>query len=139
MKKMFNGYWIWLLGEEKPNYEITGKYLFFSSDKDKLIEIAINEIEKHGFHRAKVNKRLLKGQTEHVLCLYYKDDTRKNELVERNKQEYGAKYRYWKSDEATLKGQYSKEFLEKLNESDRQYFTKPKRKKTTKSSSEERK
>ena len=139
MKMMFNGYWIWLLGEEKPNYEITGKYLFFSSDKDKLIEIAINEIEKHGFHRTKVNKHLLKGQTEHVLCLYYKDDSRKNELAERNKQEYGAKYRYWKSDEATLKGQYSKEFLEKLNESDKQYFTKPKRKKTTKSSSEKRK
>lgn len=123
MKMMFNGYWIWLASEEKPNYEITGKYLFFSSDQDKLIKIATNEIEKHGFHRAKVNKNLLEGQTEHVLCLYYEDDSRKHELAERNKKEYGVKYRYWKSDEATLRGQYSKEFLEKLSESDRQYFT----------------
>ena len=134
MKMMFNGYWILLLGEEKPNYEITGKYLFFSSDKDKLINIAINEIEKHGFHRAKVNTSLLKGQTEHVLCLYFEDDSRKYELAERNKREYGAKYRYWKSDEATLRGQYSKEFLEKLVKSDRRYFTKDKIKKTTKTS-----
>jgi hypothetical protein len=126
MKAKFDGYWIWLLSEKKPDYEITGKYLFFSSDKEKLIEIATNEIEKHDFHKAKVNMNPLKGQTEHVLCLYFKDDSRKHELAERNKQEYGAKYRYWKSDEATLKGQYSKEFLEKLNKTDRQYFVKPK-------------
>lgn len=129
MKITFDGYWIWLFSEEKPNYEIAGKYLFFSSDKDKLIEIATNELEKHGFHEAKVNMNLLEGQTEHVLCLYYRDDSRKYELAERNKEEYGVKYRYWKSDEATLKGQYSKEFLEKLSKSNKRYFTKPKRKK----------
>lgn len=134
MKMMFNGYWLWLINEEKPNHKITDKYLFFSPDKDKLVEIATNEIEKHGFHEAKVNMKLLKGQTEHVLCLYYKDDSRKYELAERNKREYGAKYRYWKSDEATLRGQYSTEFLEKLSKSDRRYFTKDKIKKATKSS-----
>jgi len=123
MKMMFDGFWLWLIGEKKPNYQIIGKYLFFSSDEDKLIEIATNEIEKHGFHEAKVNMNLLKGQTEHVLCLYYKDDSRKYELAERNREEYGVKYRYWKSDEATLRGQYSKEFLEKLSKSDRRYFT----------------
>jgi len=129
MKIKFGGYWIWLFSEQEPNYHITGKYLFFSEDKDKLIEIATNEIEKHGFHEAKVNDRLLDGQTEHVLCLYYKDDSRKTELAERNKQEYGVKYRYWKSDMATLQGQYSKEFLDKLSKTDRRYFTEPKIKK----------
>jgi hypothetical protein len=133
MKKTFDGYWIYLIKEERPNYTITGKYLFFSTDKDKLIEIAINEIENHGFHHAKVNNSLLKGQTDHVLCLYYKDDSRKYELAERNKQEYGVKYRYWKSDVATLEGQYSKEFLEKLSKPDRQHFTQNKLKKVTKS------
>lgn len=123
MKMTFDGHWLRLISEEEPNYVITGKYLFFSLDIDKLIEIAINEMEKHGFHRAKVNMSLLKGQTEHVLCLYYKDDSRKYELAERNKQEYGVKYRYWKSDRATLRGQYSKEFLEKLSKSDRRCFT----------------
>lgn len=131
MKKVFDGYWLRLISERKPNYKITGKYLFFSSDRDKLIEIAINEIEKHEFHRAKVNTSLLKGQTEHVLCLYYQDDSRKYELAERNKREYRVKYRYWKSDEATMRGQYSKKFLEKLSEADRQDFTKDKLKKAT--------
>jgi len=126
MKAKFEGYWIWLFSEEKPNYEITGKYLFFCKDKDKLIEIATNEIENHGFHEAKVNMNLLEGQTEHVLCLYYKDGSRKRELADRNKQEYGVKYRYWKSDLATLSGQYSKDFLNKLKKPDRQYFTKSK-------------
>jgi hypothetical protein len=127
MKVKFNGYWIWLLSEGKPSYTITGKYLFFNEDKDKLIGIATNEIENYGFHRAKVNMNLLEGQTEHVLCLYYKDDSRKNELADRNKQEYGVKYRCWKSDEATLEGQYSKEFLSKLQESERKHFTSEKR------------
>jgi hypothetical protein len=122
----FDGYWIWLFSENRPDYEITGKYLFFCEDKDKLIGIATNEIENHGFHEAKINENLLEGQTEHVLCLYYKDDSRKHELADRNKQEYDVKYRYWKSDEATLKGQYSKEFLEKLSKSERRYFTKDK-------------
>lgn len=126
MKRFFDGYWIWLLSEEKPNYAITGKYLFFCEDKDKLIEIANNEIENHGFHRAKVNENLLEGQTEHVLCLYYMDDSRKQELAERNKQKYEVKYRYWKSDEATLKGQYSSEFLNKLPKSERNHFTREK-------------
>ena len=123
MNVEFDGYWIWLSSEEKRSYAITGKYLFFCEDKDKLIGIATSEIENHGFHRAKVNENLLDSQTEHVLCLYYKDDSRKHELAERNKQEYGVKYRYWKSDEATLKGQYSNEFLSKLPESKRRRFT----------------
>jgi hypothetical protein len=123
VKIRFDGYWIWLFGDERPDYEITGKYLFFCGDRDKLIRIATNEIENYGFHEAKVNENLLKGQTEHVLCLYYKNDSRKHELAERNKQEYGVKYRYWKSDEATRNGQYSKEFLDKLSKSDRSHFT----------------
>lgn len=94
MKVKLDGYWIWLLSEEKANYTITGKYLFFSEDKDKLIGIATSEIENHSFHRAKVNENLLEGQTDYVLCLYYKDDSRKQELAERNKQEYEVKYRY---------------------------------------------
>lgn len=126
MKRVFDGYWIWIISKEKPDYKITGKYLFFSSNKDELIEIASKEIEKHGFHRAKVNMRLSKGQTEHVLCLYYSDDSRRLELAERNKAEYRVKYRHWKSDEATMRGKYSEEFLGKLSKADRQYLIKPK-------------
>lgn len=123
MIRLFDGYWIWLRVSEKISKPISGKYLFFSEDKEKLFEIATNEIEKHGFEMAKVNENLLEGQTEHVLCLYYEDDSRKNELAERNQQEYRVKYRYWKSDADTLKGKYSKEFLDKLPESEKKHFT----------------
>jgi len=123
IRKHFDGYWIWLFSKKKPLYDITGKYLFFCEDKDKLIEIAKNEIENHGFHEAKVNYRLLRGQTEHVLCLYYTDDSRKHELADRNMMEYYVKYRYWKSDSATLRGEYSKQFLDKLGKKEREYFT----------------
>jgi hypothetical protein len=124
--RLFDGYWIWLRASNKITKPITGKYLFFSEDKNKLLEIATNEIKNHGFEMAKVNENLLEGQTDHVLCLYYEDDSRKHELAERNRQEYGVKYRYWKSDEATLEGQYSDEFLSKLSKSKRKHFTKSK-------------
>ena len=124
VKRHFDGYWNWLLSPEEPDYQITGKYLFFDPDKEKLIRIAEKEIAEHGFHEAKVNNSLLEGRTEYVLCLYFENDLRKHELAERNNRDYGVKYRYWKSDEATLKGEYSKEFLERLSESDRRHFTK---------------
>jgi len=122
VEEYYDGYWIWLSGQDKPDYEITGKYLFFDSNKKRLIDIAHKEISEQGFHKAKVNDSLLGGRTEHVLCLYYKDDSRKNELAQRNNEQYGVKYRYWKSDAATLQGEYSKEFLENISEDDRQCF-----------------
>ena len=119
----YDGYWIWFLKEEKPNYEIGGKYLFFSEDKNKLIEIAKNEIANHSFHQAKVNEIKEDNQTEHVLCLYYEDNSRNDELAKRNEQEYKVKYRSWKSDEDTLNGVYSEAFLNKLSQDRRDFFT----------------
>lgn len=124
MKTEFDGEWIWFSKEERPDYKIIGKYLFFSEDKNKLIEIAKNEITNHSFHEAKVNEIKQGSHTEHVLCLYYKDDSRTDELASRNEREYKVKYRSWKSNEDTRKGQYSEEFLKKLSQEDRDYFTK---------------
>jgi len=119
----FDGYWIWLGSPVKPTYTITGKYLFFSENKERLIEIAKKEIENHGFHKAKVNDKLIGSGTEYVLCLYYKDDSRKQEMADRQRQEYpDVKYRYWKSDEDTIKGKYSQEFLQKLSKKDKNHF-----------------
>lgn len=111
-----------------PPYEIAGKYLFFSEDKNRLLEIARNELLNHRFHRAKVNAELLGDNLEHVLCLYYRDDSRKAELAQRNDSEYQAKFRYWKSDADTRDGHYSDEFLDKLAPKTRDHFkNRPKR------------
>jgi len=58
-----------------------------------------------------------------MFCVFIIDDSRKQELFDRNKQEYGVKYRYWKSDADTLRGKYSKEFLDKLPDSEKKHFT----------------
>jgi hypothetical protein len=118
------GHWIYVISEKKHNYTITGKYLFFSENKERLLELAKNEILDHDFHVAKVNNSLLGSNTEYVLCLYYHDDSRKYELAERYRERYSdTKYRYWKSDEDTIKGKYSEEFLSTLNKVDQEYFT----------------
>ena len=115
-----DGYWLWFLSKEKPPYPITGKYLFFSENLDTLKEIALEEIRNNGFHHAKVNLQLVGKNTEHVLCLYYKDDSRKHEFAQKYQDK--VKYRYWKSDEDTLKGKYSEEFLSKLSVDERREF-----------------
>ena len=120
----FNGYWQWIQSPKNYDYDITGKYLFFSEDKQRLMNIAMEEIKHHDFHIAKVNSELVGNNKEHVLCLYYKDNSRKDELADRVKKQYpDVKYRYWKSDEQTLSGQYSKEFLNKLDDDTRRRYT----------------
>ena len=102
---------------------ITGKYLFFSEDRNKLVKIAMEELERNGFQEAKVNTEGNKIGSEYVLCLYYKDDSRQHELAEKYAQTSGIKYRYWKTDRDTLSGKYSEEFLSKLKPKQRKEFT----------------
>ena len=112
--------------KDKPNYKITGKYLFFCEDREVLKKIAIEEIENNGFHHAKVNVEGQKQGTDYVLCLYYEDDGRKKELAEKYKDQLKVKFRYWKSDENTLKGDYSDEFLNQLSPEERKKWTRSK-------------
>ncbi|MHA1739399.1 MAG: hypothetical protein ACTSWD_12485 [Candidatus Heimdallarchaeota archaeon] len=119
-----DGYWEYFIHKQKPNYKITGKYLFFCKDREVLRQIAIDEIENNGFHHAKVNIEDKKQGEDYVLCLYYEDDSRKLEMAEKYKDESEVKYRYWKSDEDTLKGKYSDEFLNQLSPEERKKWTK---------------
>ena len=120
-----DGYWEWFERSDTPviPYEITGKYLFFSVNRDLLIEIAINELENGGFHHAKTHMAgVTPPSVEYVLCLYYKDDSRKYELAEKYRDIGELKYRYWKSDSDTLAGKYSKQFLNELLPRDHNIF-----------------
>jgi len=79
-----DGYWEWLDRSNIPTslYEITGKYLFFSPNRELLIDIAIEELENGGFHHAKTNMVGVEPPSgEYVLCLYYKDNSRSHELA----------------------------------------------------------
>jgi hypothetical protein len=110
----FDGYWLWVRTSEDEPYRVSGKYLYFAEDPMALLKIALEEVGHQGFHRAKVNAEVVSG-TEHVLCLYWKDDSRRYELSDRNSALYGVKYRWWKSDADTFAGKYSPEFLDGLH------------------------
>jgi len=103
--------WTWIKNNEISQEGITGKYLFFSNNRKKLLELAKKILSEKGLPLAKVNIKDKKN--DFVLCVYDKFPKLKNEL-----KEYAdfkiIHYRYWKSNKDTLKGKYSKEFLNNL-------------------------
>ena len=99
--------------KHRKDLGITGKYLFFNTNSDVLEKIVIDEFENNGFDVAKISAELGKF-SNYVLCLYYENDSRKDELAEKYQGKNGIEYKYWKSDEDTLKGKYSKQYLEKM-------------------------
>lgn len=111
----FDGFFLYLDIGKKPEYENTGKYLFFCSDNRKLFDIAVNEIMNHGFIKAQLVMRLDKGFNEYVLFLHYHDDSRSHELFMRNKKEHHVKFRGWKSY-AETNVSYSEGYLKKIAE-----------------------
>ena len=120
-----DGYWEWFERSDITvvPYRITGKYLFFSRNRELLVEIAVSELENGGFHQAKTHMaEITPPSDEYVLCLYYKDDSRKHELAKKYQNRIELKYRYWKSDDDTLAGKYSKEFIERLTPTDKKVF-----------------
>jgi hypothetical protein len=120
-----DGYWEWFERSDivAVPYEITGKYLFFSRNRNLLVEIAVEELENGGFHQAKTHMaEITPPSGEYVLCLYFRDATRKYELAKKYQKRIELKYRYWKSDEDTLAGKYSKQFLDRLSPSDKKEF-----------------
>lgn len=127
VKRSTDGHWEWFIKNEWPPYVITGKYLFFSADREVVVRIALDELTTGGFHEAKVPMEGKKLSAEYVLCLYYSDDSRKRELAEKYRNHRNLSYRYWKSDDATLAGQYSEEFLRRLSPNLKAGFTTPKK------------
>ena len=101
-----DGHWIWQVSKESRSYVITGKYLFFSQDQERLLELAKQEILTNNFHTSKVS--IEPDNNDYVLCLYYEDDSRKQELANLYKkfENDGLRYRYWKSDLETYLGIY---------------------------------
>ncbi len=109
-------YWKWIVNHDYPEDKLTlfkeevnkdhhgtiGKYLFFSKDRNELIELAKKLLKEYDLYHAKTPASLREGYTEYVLCVY---DIAPN-LTEEMKQykTETIKYRYWKSDEDTMKG-----------------------------------
>jgi hypothetical protein len=91
---------------------IKGKYLFFSDNKQELIDLAKNLLSELDLIKGKVpqrnNTRTSKGFA-FVLCVYDSKNRYSNFL--KTLETKTISYRYWKSDEATRNGAYSKQYL----------------------------
>lgn len=96
---------------------ITGKYLFFSDDKELLLENAKEIMQTFSLTDAKINfyeKSKHDDGFGHVLCIYDTEPRFKLRMAQ-----YGhvplLNYRGWKFDADTLAGKYSKKFLEAMS------------------------
>ena len=114
IRRRSDSHWEWFSSTEVPPYEIAGKYLFFSGDRELLVNIAIQELQSGQFHLAKIP---IVGQNvadEYVLCLYYGDESRHHDLAAKYRAEANLRYRCWKTNEATRRGEYSDRFRQSL-------------------------
>ena len=113
IKVSVDSYWI-RFGVPSQSSSFTGdcggKYLFFSTDQQTLQDICEYEISNHGFEVAKVSTE--PSNSDYVCCLYWSDDTRKQELSSRYRCREDIKYRYWKSNADTIARKYSKQHIQ---------------------------
>lgn len=90
---------------------ITGKYLFFSDDKNELIELAKDVLEKYDLAIAKTPSSNIPNSSEgfgFVLCVYDVENRFCEEL--KKLENDSISFRYWKSDKSTRAGLYSQKF-----------------------------
>src|SRR4051812_40170626 len=55
IRRRTDGHWEWFEAATRPPYEISGKYLFFATDRDILIAIALEELGTGIYHVAKTH------------------------------------------------------------------------------------
>jgi len=108
------GGWHWFFGRKYLG-NIEDKYLFFSSDFDKLKDVALHGLTQFpdNFWEAKISIESRNGG-EHVLCVYAEQNKIQDEMVkvaekfnvEIPKRRDGGIGRFWKTDAETLAGVY---------------------------------
>ncbi len=105
-------YWIKNNSSDQDRNNIKGKYLFFADNKEQLIELAKTILDKYNLLIAKTPSSNTPNNSKgfgFVLCVY---DTENRYCNEFKKMETNSiSFRYWKSDDATRAGRYSKQFI----------------------------
>lgn len=106
--------WAWIENNtlQQDSNSITGKYLFFSDSKDLLIDLAKKVLDEYDLLKAKVPSSDIPNNSKgfgFVLCIY---DTNNKYCDELKKLETNdISFRYWKSDNTTRAGKYSKQYM----------------------------
>ncbi len=103
--------WIYIINRNAFNMDISGKYMFFSDNKEELIELGKKLLIEYDLFAAKIPNTDIPNKNPgfgFVLCVYAKDDTlysMKHYSTET------ISYRGFKSNYKTQQGIYSQEFL----------------------------
>lgn len=107
-----DGFWEWFHSLKTNGPICSGKYLFFSKDRDSLIKLLIEIFKKSKLAEAKIPLNGNQVGGEYVLCVYSESDKDMDKFKRLTNKYSNIKFRGWKSDEDTLKGKYSKIFEE---------------------------
>lgn len=105
-------YWIKNNNSDQIRSDIKGKYLFFADSKEILVKLATNVLEKYNLLIAKVPSSDIPNTSKgfgFVLCIYDTSNRYCSKL--KNLETSTISFRYWKSDNATRAGKYSKQYL----------------------------
>jgi hypothetical protein len=110
-----DGYWTFLInpGSNVSDSEITGKYLFFSKDREALLGLGKLLLAMYKLPQAKTQNPEKRISQDYVLCVYDREPRLKLEL-RKYADEIHIQYRYWKSEAETRSGKYSPQFLQGL-------------------------
>ena len=93
------------------NHGSLGKYIFFSDSQSSLIQLALTILEDYDLYHAKISISANHDKPGYdFVCCVYDASPRFLDELEKFGDEYYIRYRRWKSDAATLAGEYSKHF-----------------------------
>jgi hypothetical protein len=92
------GRWVYIVSPEEKDYLVVGKYLFFAPRPELMVRPAALALAR-GFHHTKIS-RYRGDWPNHVLCVYWKDDSRLEEMRELA-EELELSYGGWKTDAQT--------------------------------------
>ena len=114
MKTLNSRGWFWIKNDKsnQNRNEIKGKYLFFSDDKEQLVELAQDLLKKYDLLIAKTPSSDTPNNSKgfgFVLCVYDTINRYCNEL--KGFETSDISFRYWKSDNKTRAGKYSNQFI----------------------------
>ncbi|HVS43048.1 MAG TPA: hypothetical protein VMU20_12330 [Candidatus Dormibacteraeota bacterium] len=101
MNEFTGNEWTVLVSSQPPGYDVTGMYLLWGSDRERLLEIARAEIAGGRFHEARLSVVPGRRPAEHVLCLLAPDGAQRVDLARRVRDSGGGiTYLYWKDGTA---------------------------------------
>jgi len=89
--------WTVLCSAQPPGYDVTGMYLLWGSDRERLREIGRHELEAGNFHEARLSVEPGRRPAEHVLCIFAADGSQRETLAARVRDSGGGiTYLYWR-------------------------------------------